>query len=60
MENVKKEIKGNKLILTIDLDENLGRSKSGKTLKVASTNGFVWETVNNKTIGFSLNVNRKE
>lgn len=42
--NVSAEVKGNKLILTIDLSKNLGPSKSGKSLLVGSTGG-------NKTVG---------
>jgi len=39
MFNVKAEVKGNVLTLTVDLSKRGGPSKSGKTTLVASTNG---------------------
>lgn len=39
MENVEWEIKGNKLIIEIDLTKEFGLSKSGKTITIASTKG---------------------
>ncbi len=39
MQNVKWELKEDKLIIEIDLTEELGPSKSGKTITVASTRG---------------------
>ena len=39
MENVKWEIKDNKLIIEIDLTKEFGLSKSGKTVTIASTRG---------------------
>ena len=39
MQNVKWEIKDGKLIIEIDLSEEFGPSKSGKTITVASTRG---------------------
>ncbi len=39
MQNVKMEVKGNKLSIEIDLAEEFGPSKSGKTITVASTRG---------------------
>lgn len=41
MLNVKQTIKGNKLILEIDLNEEYGLSKSGKTTIIASSQGNV-------------------
>jgi len=58
MENVQTQIKGNKLIITVDITKNLGRSKSGKTVKVASTGGFQTITGNGKSAMINLNVNR--
>ena len=37
---MKAEIKGNQLIITIDIDKNPKPSQSGKTLLLASTGGF--------------------
>ncbi len=59
MTNIKKTITGNKLILEIDLSQDHGKSKSGKTTTVATTNGFSWETVGDDMIGISVNVNKK-
>ena len=37
--NVKAEVKGRKLIITIDIKKDFGASKSGKTIIVATTHG---------------------
>jgi len=39
MQNVEWEIKGDKLIIEIDLTKDFGLSKSGKTITIASTRG---------------------
>ena len=39
MQNVKYEVKDNKLIIEIDLTKEFGLSKSGKTITIASTRG---------------------
>ena len=39
MQNVKWEVKDDKLIIEIDLTMELGPSKSGKTITIASTRG---------------------
>ena len=39
MKNIKMENKANKLVLEIDLTKNFGRSKSGKSIIIASTEG---------------------
>ncbi|MBC8199661.1 MAG: hypothetical protein ISS67_05555 [Desulfobacterales bacterium] len=39
MENVKWEVKDDKLIVEIDLTKEFGLSKSGKTITIASTRG---------------------
>lgn len=39
MKNIKMENKANKLIVEINLGENFGRSKSGKSIIIASTEG---------------------
>ena len=59
MTNVKEEIRDNKLILTIDLSEQHGKSKSGKTVTVATTNGFVPVGAGEFKVIYSLNVNKK-
>lgn len=39
MKNIETEVKGNKLVITVDLSENFGPSKSGKTIIIASSEG---------------------
>ncbi len=39
MQNVNWEVKGDKLIIEIDLTQDFGPSKSGKTITIASTRG---------------------
>ncbi|MCI0514236.1 hypothetical protein L0128_13550 [candidate division KSB1 bacterium] len=41
MDNVQIEVKDNKAIITIDLSQDFGESKSGKTIVVATTRGNV-------------------
>lgn len=54
MTNVKTEIKGDILTITVDLSERHGKSASGKTIVIASTNGSV--KVNEAT-GATLGLN---
>lgn len=39
MQNVKTTIKGNKLIIEVDMSKEFGLSASGKTVSIASTKG---------------------
>ena len=39
MRNVTMEVKGQNLIITVDLSKGFGPSKSGKTIIIASTDG---------------------
>jgi len=39
MQNIKMNVDGNILKITVDLTQDLGPSKSGKTIMVATTNG---------------------
>ena len=41
MENIKMELKGNKLVIEIDLSKEFGLSSTGKSKTVASTKGNV-------------------
>ncbi len=41
MKNVQMEVKGNNLIIAVDLTQDHGPSKSGETILVASTLGIV-------------------
>lgn len=48
------KIEGNRLIIELDLNSTT-RSKSGKTIMVATSNGFVWEN----GLGISYNIVKK-
>lgn len=39
MKNVVMRVDGNKLMIEVDLSKNFGRSKSGKTIIIGSTEG---------------------
>lgn len=39
MQNVKTIVKGNKLVIEIDISKEFGLSASGKTISIASTKG---------------------
>ena len=39
MQNVITEVKGNVLVIKVDLTKDFGPSKSGKTISIASTKG---------------------
>ena len=41
MKNVETTLDGNKLIITVDISQDFGPSKSGKTTIIASTEGNV-------------------
>lgn len=41
MKNVSMEVKGSTLTIKVDLAKDFGRSKSGKTIIIASTEGNV-------------------
>jgi hypothetical protein len=54
---MKVEIKGNKLVIEIDMENPPARSASGKSLTVASTHGNLVSTatVNGKAVTIGLN-----
>jgi hypothetical protein len=45
-------------VITVDLTKDFGRSTSGKTIKVASTQGFKTIAANGVSAMVNLNVNR--
>ena len=49
------KLEGNKLIIELDLDSNK-LSSSGKTIMLATSNGFQWEG----EIGISYNIVKKK
>lgn len=58
MENIKVEVKGNILTLTVDLTKEFGQSKSGKTTIIASSGGNA-PVPDKHGIQFGLNVFKK-
>jgi hypothetical protein len=60
MLNVATEIKGDKLLITVDLSKRHGKSKSGKTVMIASTQGNQKLEGKNSNVSFGLNVYTKE
>lgn len=56
MQNVKTEVKGQTLVITVDLSQRLGPSKSGKTELIASTNGNASAPGPHSAVKFGLNV----
>ena len=57
MENVSMKVNGDTLTITVDLTHNGGRSKSGKTLIIASSRGNQKVPDSDAIIG--LNIYRK-
>jgi len=58
MVNVETKIQDDRyLIIRIDLEQDNGSSKSGKTKKIASTQGFM--AIGNDGIILNLNCNKK-
>jgi hypothetical protein len=55
--NVKWKKEGNKLVIEVDLNIDLGPTKSGRANMVGSTKG--WEHVDNE-VAFNLNVTKRE
>jgi len=54
-QNVQAELKDGKLIITIDTTQELGSSRSGKSLMVATTGGNQKVTTPEGTISIGLN-----
>ena len=58
MENILTQVKDNQLVVTIDLTHKGNPSKSGKTTRVASTEGFV-SVPDHPDMMLSVNVNKR-
>jgi uracil phosphoribosyltransferase len=56
MKNVDIKIQGDTLIITVDLTKDHGKSSSGKTNIVASTEGFTRLNGNHSNVSVGLNV----
>jgi hypothetical protein len=59
MENIIVKTDGTKLLLTIDTTVDLGRSKSGKTNLIASSQGNVKVNVGGKDVFIGVNAYTK-
>ena len=59
MKNVSISIKENKMTIEVDLTENFGKSKSGKSTIIASSEGNQSITHNGEVIFVGLNVYKK-
>lgn len=59
MTNVKFEVKDDQLTIKVNLKEDHGKSKSGKTSTVATTHGFTYVEHEGEQFMFSVNVNKK-
>ena len=59
MTNIKSEVKDHVLILKINLREEQGRSKSGKSVIIATSSGAFSVSDEEKMIFVNLNVYRK-
>ena len=59
MQNVETKIEGKKLVITVDLSKDFGRSKSGKTIIIGSSQGNVNIDGPNGSVTMGLNVYKK-
>lgn len=59
MTNVDMKVEGNLLVIRVDLDKNFGRSASGKTTIIASTQGNQAVPYKDKVVNVGLNVYKK-
>ena len=54
MKNVEMTIEGETLIIKVDLSKDFGPSKSGKTIIVASTEGYVSVLKRDEKLGLNI------
>ena len=54
MQNINMSVKGSTLTITVDLSKRLGKSKSGKTTLIASSEGNVPVPGTDAVIGVNL------
>jgi hypothetical protein len=59
MQNVEMKVEKKNLVITVDLTKEFGRSKSGKTITIASTKGNVKVDGPNGEVSVGLNVYKK-
>lgn len=55
-QNVEAKVEGDKLTISVDLSKNLGRSKSGKSILIATTAGSVKVETKRGPVSIGLNV----
>jgi hypothetical protein len=58
MKNVNMTVTGNKLTIEVDLTQDFGPSASGKSIKIASTDGNI-SVPGNEEIKIGLNIYKK-
>lgn len=56
MRNCIVKVDGDRMTISVDLSKNLGRSKSGKSLLIASTDGAAHVDVKGGRVAVGLNV----
>ncbi len=54
MKNIEMTVEGNTLTIKVDLSKDFGKSKSGKTIIVASTEGNVSVPERDEKIGLNI------
>jgi hypothetical protein len=59
MKNIKTQVNGSILTITVDLSKDFGPSNSGKSIVIASTEGNVDVEGSQKGIKMGLNIYRK-
>ncbi|NVO66829.1 hypothetical protein [Methanofollis tationis] len=59
MKNVDMKVEGDRLVITVDLSQEFGASKSGKSITIASTDGNV-SVPGHEEIKIGVNVYRKK
>jgi len=59
MKNVEMEIHDKKLVITVDLEQDFGKSSSGKTTIVATTSGNVPLPAPHEDFKLGLNIYKK-
>ncbi|EJG06169.1 hypothetical protein Metli_0194 [Methanofollis liminatans DSM 4140] len=59
MKNVDMKVEGDRLVITVDLSQEFGASKSGKSITIASTDGNV-SVPGREEVKIGVNVYRKK
>jgi hypothetical protein len=59
MKNIEMKLKGQQLVITVDLTKDFGMSKSGKSITIASTEGNI-SVPEHEDIKIGLNIYKKK